>query len=304
MNNLIIFFLLTFSGVLYSQECLGGELRTLDSYLYGRFEVNMKSVQGDGYVSSFFTYHDFWGQEYDDWESLINEIDIEFTGNLENSVQFTTHHPGPWSLSQILDVDFNPFEGFNDYAFEWTPNEIRWFVNGIEIYSQDQNVVQDLIYPQKIMMNLWAAIWEDWVGPWDPTTMPVNSYYNFVKYYNYTPGNGNYGTDDNFTLLWEEPFESFDNTRWVEATHGFNGNNCQFDPVNVVIHNDQLVLFVSDTQYVLGDINHDTILDILDVVQTINIILLFEEVTNVADYNQDNVINILDIILIVDSILN
>ena len=189
-----------FLNPLNGQECLGGELRTIDSYLYGRFEVNMKSAAGGGYVSSFFTYHDHWEDSSpDEWGLLTNEIDIEMTGNQDASVQFTTHHPGEpnsWSYGEIIDVDFNPHIDFHDYAIEWTPYSIKWFVDNIEVYSQDQNIVDDLIYPQKIMMNLWSAVWIDWVGVWDPGTMPVNSYYNFVKYYEYTPGEGSDGSNN------------------------------------------------------------------------------------------------------------
>ena len=35
------------------QQYFGGELRTKESYLYGRFEARFKSAQGDGLVSSF-----------------------------------------------------------------------------------------------------------------------------------------------------------------------------------------------------------------------------------------------------------
>ena len=30
-----------FLAIAWSQNCIGGELRTIDSFLYGRFEVNM-----------------------------------------------------------------------------------------------------------------------------------------------------------------------------------------------------------------------------------------------------------------------
>ena len=239
-----------------SQECLGGELRTLDSFLYGRFEVNMKSTQGDGYVSSFFTYHDHWGNSNpEEWSLLTNEIDIEMTGNLDGSIQFTTHHPGDpnsWSYSDIIEVDFNPHIEFHDYAFEWTPYSIKWFIDGTEVYSQNQNIVDDLIYPQKIMMNLWSAVWFDWVGQWNAESLPQNSYYNFVKYYEYTPGQGSYGSNNNFSLSWIDEFDTFDESRWEEATHGFNGNNCQFNPINVIVHNGQMILIASEINYNIG----------------------------------------------------
>ena len=71
--------LIIFITNINAQNCLGGELRTFESYTYGRFEVKMKPAHGDGYVSSFFTYHDFWETPYGSWQTYINEIDIEFT---------------------------------------------------------------------------------------------------------------------------------------------------------------------------------------------------------------------------------
>ena len=75
----------------YWEGCNSGAIRTHQSYLYGRFEVKMKSADGDGLVSSFFTYNTDWdpGLGNLNW----NEIDIEMTGNRDSSVQFTTHHP-------------------------------------------------------------------------------------------------------------------------------------------------------------------------------------------------------------------
>ena len=299
---LFLFFIIS---VINSQDCLGGELRSKESFTYGRFEVRMKSAQGNGYVSSFFTYHDFWSTSYNgDWQNYINEIDIEFTGNLDHSIQFTTHHPGPWSQTQILPLNYNPHQEYHDYAFEWTPNSVKWFVNNVEIYNQNQSIVDDLVYPQKIMMNLWSAIYQDWVGEWNPETMPVNSFYDYVKYYAYTEGSGNYGTDNNFTLLWEDHFNAMNENRWEEATHGFDGNYCQFDPLNVLFHNGKMILFATDSQYILGDVNNDMALNITDVVSIVNMILDFSEIVNIADYNQDNMLNVVDLIFIIDVILN
>ena len=176
-----IIILLILINTAFNQECLGGELRSIESYVYGRFEVNMKSVNGDGYVSSFFTSHDFWETFYGNWATFINEIDVEFTGNMDNSIQCTTHHPGNWSSTQIIPLSFNPHNGYHNYAFEWTPYYVKWFVDDVEIYSQSEGTVNDLVYPQKIMMNLWSSIYTDWVGQWENETMPVYTYYDFEQ---------------------------------------------------------------------------------------------------------------------------
>jgi len=52
-------------------------------------------------------------------------------------------------------------------------------------------------------------------------------------------------------------------------------------------------------QSVSGDINGDSIVNILDVISAINIILSISEYNVLADLNQDNTVDILDVILIV-----
>jgi len=55
--------------------------------------------------------------------------------------------------------------------------------------------------------------------------------------------------------------------------------------------------------YISGDINSDSNVDILDVVQCVNIILANSTYIENADLNQDNIIDVLDIVLIVNIIL-
>lgn len=54
----------------------------------------------------------------------------------------------------------------------------------------------------------------------------------------------------------------------------------------------------------LGDVNNDGIINILDVVSSVNIVLGNLEWVGAADYNNDGIINILDIVSIVNLILN
>ena len=53
-----------------------------------------------------------------------------------------------------------------------------------------------------------------------------------------------------------------------------------------------------------GDVNNDNIINVQDVIITVNVILGTESNLVCADYNMDEVINIQDIILIVNEILN
>ena len=299
------------------EGCYSGALQTNDSYLYGRFEVRMKSVDGDGLVSSFFTYNTDW---IDDLGNLNwNEIDIEMTGNRDNSVQFTTHHPGqpnPWSYGEIIELDFNPHLEFHDYAFEWTPEYIKWFIDGIQVYEQNESIVDDLIYSQKISMNLWPAIWESWVGEWDENDTPKHAFYDYVKYYEYSPGNGNYGTNNDFLINWVDNFNQLDIQIWSDNSNGsFNGNLCSFLPSNTNFYNGHLILSLTDVNESIecneinGDINLDENLDVMDLIVMVEIILLntFEDVEICqslaidADCNQN--LNIIDLVVWVESII-
>ena len=178
-----------------AQQCTGAEVLTRDAYLYGRFETRMRSAPGDGIVSSFFLYN---VDSACNWPAENNEIDIEMTGNRDNSVQFTTHYPGPWNVTQIVPVPFNPHTQMRDYAFEWEPGVVRWYVDGELVYTQNAAYVNGLVHPMRIMMNLWASGSTGWAGVFDQSAMPAQSSYEYVRYYAYTPGTGNAGSNGNF----------------------------------------------------------------------------------------------------------
>ena len=55
---------------------------------------------------------------------------------------------------------------------------------------------------------------------------------------------------------------------------------------------------------ILGDLNSDGLIDVLDIILTINIILGQSPIDYTADMNLDGIVNILDIVLIVNTILN
>ena len=69
-----------------------------------------------------------------------------------------------------------------------------------------------------------------------------------------------------------------------------------------------LTYFVEESVTLLGDLNQDSVLSVLDLILLINIILGNEEPTSsqllIGDLNQDSIINILDIVLMVNLILS
>ncbi|SVD28490.1 uncharacterized protein METZ01_LOCUS381344, partial [marine metagenome] len=138
---IILFFI--FRTSILSAQTHGAEYRTIDSYLYGRFETSIKSSQGDGFLSSFFTFYD----SADPW----GEIDIELLGLYDHTVDLNIITTGQASHIRQHYIPFNPHLEFHDYGFEWTPEYVAWFINGEEIYRQSGAHITEMDSAQKIM---------------------------------------------------------------------------------------------------------------------------------------------------------
>ena len=225
--------LLTLPLLAQQKPYRGAEFRTKESYTYGRFEVRMRSAAGSGMLTTFFTYHDPVPFSVTEW----NEIDIEIMGRYSNEAQYNTITPNIVNHVQRQVVKFNPHLAFHVHGFEWTPDYVAWLVDGYEVYRQTDTHIGTLSHEQKIMMNIWQPNAVAWAGPFDPVTLPFYGYYDWVKYYAYTPGTG-----DNFTLNWTDTFNSWDQNRWAKATHTFDGNNAQFIPENIEFRNGYMIL--------------------------------------------------------------
>jgi len=226
---------------LFSQSYRGAELRTHESFTYGRFEARYKAAWGTGVLSNFFTYHDF-SSCCNEW----NEIDFEILGRYDDDVQTTTITPGQRIQNSHTQLNFSPTDSFYTYAFEWTPDYVAWFVDGKEIYRQTGEHISTLEYGQKLMMNIWAAEWESWVGEWNVELLPFFAYYDWAAYYTYNPGTGDYGTDNNFSFSWRDDFDSYDSGRWGRGTHTWSGNRVRFTEENVVYKDGKMILCLTD----------------------------------------------------------
>jgi len=109
---------------------------------------------------------------------------------------------------------------------------------------------------------------------------------------------------------------------WYRDLHQFGDNNCiaaghihvggyiNWDTAILAAEESIRVLidYLDSFSYTPGDLNQDSIIDILDLVTVINFILGSEILTNIqeyaADINEDSIINIQDVIMIINIILN
>jgi beta-glucanase (GH16 family) len=198
----------------------------------------MMSAQREGMLSSFFTYNDMIPFDSQKW----NEIDIEILGRYADDVQFNTITPGQTNHVGRRQTPFNPHLGFHTYAIEWTPSYVAWFIDGSEAYRQTGPHIQTLIYPQKIMMNIWIPTAPNWAGEWNDNVLPAFASYDYVSYSSYTRDSGSVGTNNDFTPQWNDDFNTVDSTRWDQATHTWSDNQCDFTPANIVFNSGKMIL--------------------------------------------------------------
>ena len=117
-----------------------GEIKTWETFQYGRFITSMATPMKKGTVSSFFTY---WGGP--DWYvGGWNEIDaVEIVPSVENN---------PYSTNLIYGDGYNKLEdqeyissfgkgdtGFRESRLDWTPEKIEFLVGGKLVRSEDSS---------------------------------------------------------------------------------------------------------------------------------------------------------------------
>ena len=158
------------------------EIYSLQDFKFGRFEGRIKFCAGSGMVSSLFTYKDDVNQS---WQ----EIDIEHLGHLPKSIQYNLIYG---SLNdrkyqpKVVTFPWAPTAEFHDYAIEWKPDGITFFVDGQETHHDVQATLQD---GAKLRMNAWPTdnSVTSFAGPLDASAIPCEAQYDWIQVFSYTP---------------------------------------------------------------------------------------------------------------------
>lgn len=138
----------------YSSAALSSNL----SFLYGRFEAVLKPSGVPGVVTGLFLHRD----------SPRQEIDIEFVGKRPRQMITNVYYnPGTegarfdygYRGSPILvDLGFDATTAFHSYAIEWSPNVLRWYVDGRLVHQRanwEPTPIPHL--PMRFHLNLWPC---------------------------------------------------------------------------------------------------------------------------------------------------
>lgn len=143
-----------------------GELQSEVGYRYGYFETRMRVPRGSGLVTGFFTYTR--EEELHTWD----EIDIEILGRDTRSIQFTYFRRGRRHIV-TRPLGFDAAADFHNYAFEWAPDYLRWYVDGT-LQHEERGANGQLPHSeQRLFLHLWnTETLTAWLGPINPREGP------------------------------------------------------------------------------------------------------------------------------------
>jgi hypothetical protein len=126
------------------------------NFLFGRFEATLQATNVPGLVTGFFLHRD----------SPRQEIDVEILGNRPDHLLVNVfYNPGTDGAKfdygyrgtpMIVELGFDASKALHEYAIEWDPCEIRWFVDRKLVHRR--------------------AIWDPTPIPHLPMTLHVNTW--------------------------------------------------------------------------------------------------------------------------------
>ncbi|SEH97291.1 Glycosyltransferase family 25 (LPS biosynthesis protein) [Rheinheimera pacifica] len=141
-----------------ARQYSAGALTSHADYLFGRFESTFQASNVPGIVTGFFLHRN----------SPHQEIDIEIAGNLPNRLLVNVfYNPGGEGAKfdygyrgapSYIELGFDASKGMHRYAIEWTPWEIRWFVDDLLVHRRvlwDPTPIPHL--PMKLHFNTWPT---------------------------------------------------------------------------------------------------------------------------------------------------
>jgi endo-1,3-1,4-beta-glycanase ExoK len=156
------------------------ELQTHKTYGYGTYEFRASMAAAPGLVSAFFTYVGPTPQA----QNPHDEIDFEFLGKDRHAVQLNYFGAAQGQHELMAPLSFDASQTMADYAFQWEPGSIRWFINGALVHEVKAEA--DKPFPKtpgKIYLSLWGSdTLEAWLGTFADPGEPLVARFEWLAF--------------------------------------------------------------------------------------------------------------------------
>lgn len=151
-------------------------------YLYGRFEATMKVSNTPGVITGFFLHRD----------SPRQEIDIEISGHRPDTLIVNVfYNPGSENAKfdygyrgapSYINLGFDASISFHQYAIEWTPTGICWYVDDQLVHRRaDWNPTPIPHLPMTLHANIWPPRSKELAGRLKEKKLPATTFINSIK---------------------------------------------------------------------------------------------------------------------------
>lgn len=152
-----------------------GEYRSNENYQYGFFECRLKASNKSGTVCSLVLYT---GPAHG---TIWDEIDIEILGKDPYKAQCNYFADSEGGHEHMVNLGFDSSADFHNYAFEWQPQFIKFYVDGNLVYTVNNNGQKFPVTPSMYILTYWNGNAVNWMGAFDGV-VPTYVYYDWVKY--------------------------------------------------------------------------------------------------------------------------
>jgi beta-glucanase (GH16 family) len=156
------------------------ELRTKVPFLYGRFRARVRMAPGVGVINAFWGFYDRYAAEDD----VDNQIVTEGVSTPDHELRYNVVVPENGPEPQTSELPFDPAESFHVVGYDWTPNEVRFYLDGVLGSAVTGDAVVALTEYQRLVLSAYPSR-AGWVGDFDEAVLPVAAAYDWVEIYEY-----------------------------------------------------------------------------------------------------------------------
>ncbi|MGL1903518.1 MAG: glycoside hydrolase family 16 protein [Fibrobacterales bacterium] len=216
-------------------EITSGRLnsRHKQKWLYGKFEARAKMPGGNGTWPAIWAMSDT--ESYGSWPKS-GEIDIvEFLGKDPRRVNFTIHcdtyvHSKGNAIEAHSEID-NLTTEFHTFGMEWTPDEIRGYVDGVQYYTFKNEGKGWNSWPfDKEFYWLINIAMGGWGGAIDDSTLPARMEVDYVRVWQQGENLQKPSTGGDLTLYPLTDFTAVTATGYVPYFEEDNNSAIAVDP--------------------------------------------------------------------------